>query len=136
MGRSCIRASSRSPRPPRRVRRARHPPRRPPPGRPHPLLRPATRPVPIRQPGRPATRRQKGRRAMANETPQQILDKAEAAVKLANEALQAAHAHVAEVAGTAAQVATGGAVDPFVFRLAIFVLAVFVGYYVVWSVTP
>ncbi len=27
-------------------------------------------------------------------------------------------------------------IDPFVFRLAIFVLAVFVGYYVVWSVTP
>jgi H+-translocating NAD(P) transhydrogenase subunit alpha len=39
--------------------------------------------------------------------------------------------------------ASGGAisaipdtVDPFVFRLSIFVLAVFVGYYVVWSVTP
>jgi NAD(P) transhydrogenase subunit alpha len=29
-----------------------------------------------------------------------------------------------------------GAVDPLIFRLAIFVLAVFVGYYVVWSVTP
>ncbi|NWG53496.1 MAG: NAD(P) transhydrogenase subunit alpha [Hydrogenophilaceae bacterium] len=28
------------------------------------------------------------------------------------------------------------AVDPFIFYLAIFVLAVFVGYYVVWSVTP
>ena len=28
------------------------------------------------------------------------------------------------------------AVDPFVFRLTIFVLAVFVGYFVVWSVTP
>jgi NAD(P) transhydrogenase subunit alpha len=28
------------------------------------------------------------------------------------------------------------AVNPFVFRLSIFVLAVFVGYYVVWSVTP
>ncbi|MBT3793364.1 MAG: NAD(P) transhydrogenase subunit alpha [Rhodospirillales bacterium] len=27
-------------------------------------------------------------------------------------------------------------VDPFVFRLAIFVLAIFIGYYVVWSVTP
>ncbi len=27
-------------------------------------------------------------------------------------------------------------VDPVVFRLAIFVLAIFVGYYVVWSVTP
>src|SRR6187397_3575546 len=28
------------------------------------------------------------------------------------------------------------AVDPFVFQFSIFVLAVFVGYYVVWSVTP
>ena len=28
------------------------------------------------------------------------------------------------------------AIDPFVFRLSVFVLAVFVGYYVVWSVTP
>jgi NAD(P) transhydrogenase subunit alpha len=34
--------------------------------------------------------------------------------------------------------ATGGGdmVDPLIFRLAIFVLAIFVGYYVVWSVTP
>ena len=31
---------------------------------------------------------------------------------------------------------TGGTVDPFVFRFSIFVLAIFVGYYVVWSVTP
>ena len=28
------------------------------------------------------------------------------------------------------------AIDPFVFRFSIFVMAVFVGYYVVWSVTP
>jgi len=43
------------------------------------------------------------------------------------------------------KVATGGAmqavpeaaaVDPFVFQFSIFVMAVFVGYYVVWSVTP
>ena len=27
-------------------------------------------------------------------------------------------------------------IDPFVFRLSIFVLSIFVGYYVVWSVTP
>lgn len=27
-------------------------------------------------------------------------------------------------------------VDPFVFRLSIFVLAIFVGYFVVWAVTP
>jgi len=40
----------------------------------------------------------------------------------------------ADAMGHAAGVATG--IDPFVFRLAIFVLAIFVGYYVVWSVTP
>jgi H+-translocating NAD(P) transhydrogenase subunit alpha len=43
---------------------------------------------------------------------------------------------LAETAGAVAHAATGGAIDPFVFRLAIFVLAIFVGYYVVWSVTP
>jgi NAD(P) transhydrogenase subunit alpha len=36
----------------------------------------------------------------------------------------------------AAAAAASDAVNPFVFRLSIFVLAVFVGYYVVWSVTP
>ena len=30
----------------------------------------------------------------------------------------------------------GGEVDPFVFRLMVFVIAIFVGYYVVWAVTP
>ncbi len=29
-----------------------------------------------------------------------------------------------------------GAIDPFIFQISIFVLTVFVGYYVVWSVTP
>ena len=43
---------------------------------------------------------------------------------------------IAVATGSAAHAATGGEVDPFVFRLSIFVLAVFVGYYVVWSVTP
>jgi NAD(P) transhydrogenase subunit alpha len=43
---------------------------------------------------------------------------------------------IAVATGAAAPAATGGIVDPFVFRLSIFVLAVFVGYYVVWSVTP
>ena len=27
-------------------------------------------------------------------------------------------------------------IDPFIFRLSVFVLSIFVGYYVVWSVTP
>ncbi len=43
------------------------------------------------------------------------------------------------------KIATGGAmqavpdaatIDPFVFQFSMFVMAVFVGYYVVWSVTP
>ena len=32
--------------------------------------------------------------------------------------------------------AAGGDVDPFVYRLMVFVIAIFVGYYVVWAVTP
>ena len=43
---------------------------------------------------------------------------------------------IAAASGGAMHAATGGSVDPFVFRFSIFVLAIFVGYYVVWSVTP
>jgi proton-translocating NAD(P)+ transhydrogenase subunit alpha len=56
--------------------------------------------------------------------------------------IQQAHAEsapldiVAVATGAATHAATGGAVDPFMFRFSIFVLAIFVGYYVVWSVTP
>ncbi len=41
-----------------------------------------------------------------------------------------------DAAGAAAAAASDGAIDPFVFRFSLFVLAIFVGYYVVWSVTP
>jgi NAD(P) transhydrogenase subunit alpha len=68
-------------------------------------------------------------------TAQRAADCAHAASEVARQAAQAAHEY-AEMAAAAAGVATGGAIDPFVFRLSIFVLAVFVGYYVVWSVTP
>jgi NAD(P) transhydrogenase subunit alpha len=43
---------------------------------------------------------------------------------------------IAAASGGAVHATTGGAVDPFVFRFSIFVMAIFVGYYVVWSVTP
>lgn len=43
---------------------------------------------------------------------------------------------LADQAGQIAHGLSGGVVDPFVFRFAIFVLAIFIGYYVVWSVTP
>ena len=63
------------------------------------------------------------------------LDQASAAVRLAVQDLANSNG-AAEAAGNAAHALSGGAIDPFVFRFAIFVLAIFVGYYVVWSVTP
>ena len=41
-----------------------------------------------------------------------------------------------DAAQAAAQQAHGAAVDPFVFSITVFVLAVIIGYHVVWSVTP
>ena len=74
---------------------------------------------------------------MASLTPQEVIDRAQAAADLARQAAEAAqfYADSASAAVVAtAPVGIGG--DPIVFRLSIFVLAVFVGYYVVWSVTP
>jgi len=65
----------------------------------------------------------------------QTIAKLKSAADAAEQAAQAAQTYADQLAA-AAQVGSGGAIDPFVFRLAIFALAVFVGYYVVWSVTP
>jgi len=43
---------------------------------------------------------------------------------------------LAEEANTLAIKTTEAANEPFIFLVTIFVLAVFIGYYVVWSVTP
>jgi NAD(P) transhydrogenase subunit alpha len=40
------------------------------------------------------------------------------------------------MSGSALAGGAGGAVDPSIYRLMVFVMAIFVGYYVVWSVTP
>jgi NAD(P) transhydrogenase subunit alpha len=40
------------------------------------------------------------------------------------------------MAAAASSAAASDLVNPFIFRFSIFLLAVFVGYYVVWSVTP
>ena len=67
------------------------------------------------------------------------------AVDQLREAAERASEAAANFARIASEMAEGGAldgaataagVDPFMFRLAIFALACFVGYYVVWSVTP
>ena len=62
--------------------------------------------------------------------PNQLADEADRLAARANEL--AAHAH-SLLAGTAA---VASEVEPFVFLLAIFLMACFVGYYVVWNVTP
>ena len=62
--------------------------------------------------------------------PTQLADEADRLAQRANEL--AAHAH-ALLEGTGGVVTE---VEPFVFLLAIFLMACFVGYYVVWNVTP
>jgi len=68
-----------------------------------------------------------------------ILDRLRDALKAAGQSTGDAQSYADQLAlalSGAAHAATNGAIDPFVFRLSIFVLAIFVGYYVVWSVTP
>jgi proton-translocating NAD(P)+ transhydrogenase subunit alpha len=73
----------------------------------------------------------------ANDLAVQAADSAQRAVEKAVEATLAAQQQGgAEALGAIAHGASGGAIDPFVFQFAAFVLAIFVGYYVVWSVTP
>ena len=69
---------------------------------------------------------------MASEVMNSALEKLDQAV----EAVKLAADQAPDAMAAAAHGVSGGAIDPFVFRLAIFVLAIFVGYYVVWSVTP
>ena len=73
----------------------------------------------------------------AMETLKEAADRAaEAAAEFARIASEIATnaPEAAEAAGHGAAAAVG--VDPFMFQLSIFAMACFVGYYVVWSVTP
>ena len=56
----------------------------------------------------------------------------EDANKLANDAALLSQ----KVTSVSAEVAGAGGVDPFVFGITVFVLACFIGYFVVWKVTP
>jgi H+-translocating NAD(P) transhydrogenase subunit alpha len=62
-----------------------------------------------------------------NQLADQAADIAQRAADLATQARMMTAAVAPQVAG---------AVDPFVFLLAVFLMACFVGYYVVWNVTP
>ncbi len=73
-------------------------------------------------------------------TPSEALERAQAAAEMAAEAALAAQSYADGLAlsiEAAAQAAgTSGGIDPFMFRLAIFILSIFIGYFVVWSVSP
>ena len=63
-------------------------------------------------------------------TPSQLANQADALAARASELAENARHLAVAVAPAAA------AVEPFVFLLAVFLMACFVGYYVVWNVTP
>jgi NAD(P) transhydrogenase subunit alpha len=73
---------------------------------------------------------------MSSQTPERL---AEGAAQLATDAQRLAE-QAAGIAEGATQIvlqqASAGGSDPTVFFFTVFVLACFVGYYVVWSVTP
>ena len=63
---------------------------------------------------------------MADQTTQQVIDRTQQALKSAIDTLQGAQSdvqHAADAAGATAHALSGGIIDPFVFRLAIFALA-------------
>ncbi len=66
---------------------------------------------------------------MANDVLNKALDGLDSAV----DAVRAAAAKTPDLTQT---VVAHTGVDPFIFQFAIFIMAIFVGYYVVWSVTP
>jgi NAD(P) transhydrogenase subunit alpha len=63
-------------------------------------------------------------------TPSQLADQANALAERAHDLAENAR-HLVVAAGPVAE-----AVQPIVFLLAVFLMACFVGYYVVWNVTP
>ena len=72
-------------------------------------------------------------------TNDQALEGAKVSAAAARQAAEATQGYLDQIVpgmAHAASAATGGHVDPVVFELAVFVMAVFVGYYVVWAVTP
>jgi NAD(P) transhydrogenase subunit alpha len=62
--------------------------------------------------------------------PNQLADEAARLAARANELAQHAQALTSSVAAVAPEV------EPFIYLLAVFLMACFVGYYVVWNVTP
>ena len=67
---------------------------------------------------------------------QQLIDQAERLAAQAKDLADAVAAQATETLPAAASVADAATGTPFIYLFTAFVLACFVGYYVVWSVTP
>lgn len=65
----------------------------------------------------------------------ELIQKADGLAKPVAELSRQADVLLAQAPQVSLQVAAGGGVDTFIFMFTIFVLAVFVGFYVVWNVT-
>ncbi len=64
------------------------------------------------------------------------MSKIQEIIELSDQLNRDTEALVNKVAEVSATSAFGGGVDPFIFGFTIFILACFVGYFVVWRVTP
>ena len=84
---------------------------------------------------KPAEEAEEASAAEAQEAADQLKDAAEEAAR-SSEQLASAAEQAQSLADRLLQAAEASGVSEFVFLATIFVLAVFVGYYVVWSVTP
>ena len=75
---------------------------------------------------------------MSSLTPVEALERAQAAADFAqaaaNEAQSIADGLALSVEAVAQTAGGTTGIDPFMFRLAIFILSIFIGYFVVWSV--
>jgi NAD(P) transhydrogenase subunit alpha len=57
-------------------------------------------------------------------------------IQLSDQITKTSDLLINKIAELSYQAAHGGGVDPFIFALSIFILSCFIGYFVVWRVTP
>ncbi len=68
--------------------------------------------------------------------PENVSERAEALAEEAKRLSESAEALASDAARLVIETTAAQGLDPFVFGITVLVLAVFVGYYVVWRVTP
>jgi NAD(P) transhydrogenase subunit alpha len=57
-------------------------------------------------------------------------------IQLSDQITESSNLLVQKITELSYNVANGGGIDPFIFGLSVFILSCFIGYFVVWKVTP